>query len=90
MVEGESGIKIIFFTGPGRTETIHVLDSRTGSLVDPVGIGFHGLLKCGFAGFGRIGSEASSGKPHISCTSVIFPGFLPNGQVLFRVEHIGQ
>ena len=85
VVIADASVEAVVLAALARSKAVVVLHAGPDGLVtDPVGIGLHGLFKCGLA---RACGDchprrAEPRQPHIARAAVVFPGFLPQGQVL--------
>ena len=86
----DTGVQAVLVAAAAGTEAVVVLDAHADGLIDPVGVGHHGLLEGGLAGFRAVAGGGESGEPDVAGAPIVLPRLLTQGQVLLRVEHVGQ
>ena len=89
VILGESCVQIVFVAPLSYAKIHSILVADANGLIDPIGVRLHGP-EVGFSpGGGVICCRAHIRQPDVSGAAVVFPSLLAQGQVGFRVHHIG-
>ena len=90
VVVADAAVEVVVLTAFACAEAVRVFDACADGLVHPIRVGSQ-RIEVGFlARFGIVGGTRQVGEPNVAGAPVVLPRFLPQCQVLFGAQHVGQ